>query len=203
MPRVPHTKDGIPAPLPMHRIVRTWWPLALSWLLMAVESPAVSAIVARLAEPQINLAAFGGLVWPLALIIESPILMLLSASTALSKDWDLYLRLRRFTMRAGAVLTALHVLIIFTPPYYTVAVKLIGAPAEIVEPARLGLMVMIPSRLHRILHTAGNDLIAELAGGADRQRGPQPYAWHAGVIGCVAGGLRLHLPATKPGLRLQ
>jgi len=137
-------KDGIPAPLPMRHIVRTWWPLALSWLLMAVESPAVSAIVARLAEPQINLAAFGGLVWPLALIIESPILMLLSASTALSKDWDSYLRLRRFTMRAGAVLTALHVLIIFTPLYYTVAVKLIGAPAEIVEPARLGLMVMIP-----------------------------------------------------------
>jgi len=128
----------------MRHIVRTWWPLALSWLLMAIESPAVSAIVARLAEPQINLAAFGGLVWPLALIIESPILMLLSASTALSKDWDSYLRLHRFTMRAGAVLTALHVLIIFTPLYYTVAVKLIGAPAEIVEPARLGLMVMIP-----------------------------------------------------------
>jgi hypothetical protein len=137
-------KDGVPAPLPMHRIVRTWWPLALSWLLMAVESPAVSAIVARLAEPEINLAAFGGLVWPLALIIESPILMLLSASTALSKDWDSYRRLRRFTMRTGAVLTALHVLITFTPLYHVVAVKLIGAPAEIVEPARRGLMVMIP-----------------------------------------------------------
>jgi len=128
----------------MRRIVQTWWPLALSWLVLAVESPLVSAIVARLAEPEINLAAFGGLVWPLALIIESPILMLLSASTALSKDWDSYLRLRRFTMRAGALLTALHVLIVFTPVYYFVAVQVIGAPAEIVEPARLGLMVMLP-----------------------------------------------------------
>ena len=67
----------------MRRVVRTWWPLAASWLLMASEQPVLSAIVARLAEPEINLAAWGGLVFPLALIIESPIIMLLSASTAL------------------------------------------------------------------------------------------------------------------------
>ena len=137
--------DGsLPAPMPMRQVLRTWWPLAISWLLMAAESPAVSAIVARLSNPEINLAAYGGLMWPLALIIESPILMLLSASTALSKDWDSYRKLRRFTMRAGALLTALHVLIVFTPLYYVVAVRLVGAPAEIVEPARLGLKVMIP-----------------------------------------------------------
>ena len=132
------------APLSMHRIVRTWWPLAASWLLMAIEGPTMSAVVARLAEPEINLAAWGGIVFPIALIVESPIIMLLSASTALSKDWDSYLRLRRFMMRAGALLTALHVLIAFTPLYYVVAVELIGAPAEIIEPARLGLMIMVP-----------------------------------------------------------
>jgi len=133
-----------PAPVPMHRVLQTWWPLALSWLLMAAESPAIGAVVARLAEPEINLAAFGGLVWPLALIIESPIIMLLSASTALSKDWDSYLKVRRFTMVAGALLSALHVLVVFTPLYYFFAVELIGAPAEIVEPARRGLMLMVP-----------------------------------------------------------
>jgi hypothetical protein len=131
-------------PISMRRVVRTWWPLAASWLLMASEQPVLSAIVARLAEPEINLAAWGGLVFPLALIIESPIIMLLSASTALSKDWDSYLRLRRFMMWAGVLLTVLHVLIVFTPLYYVVAVGLVGAPAEIVEPARLGLMIMPP-----------------------------------------------------------
>jgi len=70
--------------------------------------------------------------------------MLLSASTALSSDWSSYLKLRRFMMSAGALLTILHVLIAFTPFYYVVAVSLIGAPAEIVEPARLGLMIMLP-----------------------------------------------------------
>jgi hypothetical protein len=137
-------EGDVRAPLSMRHIVRTWWPLAVSWLLIAVESPLLSAVVARLAEPEINLAAYGGIVWPMALIIESPIIMLLSASTALSRDWDSYLRLRRFMMRTSALLTALHVLIAFTPLYYTVAVKLLGAPAEIIEPAHLGLMILIP-----------------------------------------------------------
>ncbi|MDY7079718.1 MAG: hypothetical protein SXV54_22765 [Chloroflexota bacterium] len=126
----------------MRRIVQTWWPLAASWMLMAVEGPVMSAVVARLADPEIHLAAWGGVVWPLLLIIESPIIMLLSASTALSKDWDSYLRLRRFMMRAGAILTALHVLVAFTPLYYIVVVDIIGAPVEIIEPARVGLMIM-------------------------------------------------------------
>jgi len=128
----------------MRRIVQTWWPLAASWLLMAAELPVLSAVVARLANPEINLAAYGGVVFPLSLIIESPIIMLLSASTALSKDWDSYLKLRRFMMRAGALLTTLHVLIAFTPLYYVVVIGLIGAPTEIIEPARIGLMIMTP-----------------------------------------------------------
>lgn len=128
----------------MRRIVQTWWPLAASWLFMATEGPMMNVVVARLAEPEINLAAWGGIVFPVALVIESPVIMLLSASTALSKDWDSYLKLRRFMMSAGALLTALHVLIAFTPLYYVIAVDLISAPAEIVEPARLGLMIMTP-----------------------------------------------------------
>lgn len=128
----------------MRRIVQTWWPLAASWLFMATEGPMMSAVVARLAEPEINLAAWGGIVFPVALIVESPIIMLLSASTALSKDWDSYLKLRRFMTWAGAALTAIHALIAFTPLYYFVATRLIGAPAEIIEPGRLGLMIMTP-----------------------------------------------------------
>jgi len=128
----------------MRCIVQTWWPLAASWLLMSAEGSAVSAIVARLADPKINLAAYGGIVFPVSLIIESPIIMLLSASTALSRDWDSYLKLNRFMMRAGALLTTLHVLVAFTPLYYVVVVGLIGAPTEIIEPARIGLMIMTP-----------------------------------------------------------
>src|SRR5665811_2234801 len=75
---------------------------------------------------------------------ESPIIMLLAASTALSKDWASYRKLRRFMMVAGAALTALHLLVALTPLYYVVVRGLIGAPAEIIEPARIGLIIMTP-----------------------------------------------------------
>jgi hypothetical protein len=137
-------EGNIREPLAMRRIVQTWWPLAASWLFMAIEGPMMNAVVARLADPEIHLAAWGGVVWSLALLIESPIIMLLSASTALSKDWDSYCRLRRFMMYTSAALTVLHVLVAFTPLYYVVAVKMIGVPAEIVEPGRVGMMIMVP-----------------------------------------------------------
>ena len=126
------------ATLSMGHIVQTWWPLATSWLFMATEGPMMNGFVARLADSTINLAAWGGIVFPIALMIEAPIIMLLSASTALSRDWDAYKKLRRFMMWAGAILTAVHALIAFTPLYYFVATRLIGAPAELVEPARIG-----------------------------------------------------------------
>jgi hypothetical protein len=128
----------------MRRIIRTWWPLAASWMLMAAELPALSAVVARLSDPSINLAAYGGVVFPLALIVESPILMLLSASTALSKDWASYRKIWRFMMATGAVMTGVHVLIAFTPLYYVVVRGILGVPEAIVEPARMGLMIMTP-----------------------------------------------------------
>ena len=130
--------------LPVTTIHKTWWPLAASWLLMAMELPALSAVVARLPNPQINLAAWGGVVFPVSLIIEAPIIMLLAASTALSKDIASYRWLRRFALWTGAVLTLVHILIAFTPLFDLVVVKLIGAPQEILEAARLGLKLMTP-----------------------------------------------------------
>lgn len=130
--------------LSMRRIINTWWPLAASWLLMSIEAPALSAVVARLADPTIHLAAYGGVVFPLALVIESPIIMLLAASTALSRDWASYARIRRFMMITSAGLTALHLLMACTPLYYLVVEGLLHAPKEIVEPARIGLIIMTP-----------------------------------------------------------
>jgi hypothetical protein len=130
--------------LSTRRIFHTWWPLAASWLLMSIELPAISAVVARLANPEVNLAAYGGVIFPLALIIESPIIMLLAASTALSKDWDSFIKIRNFMMVAGAVLTLLHILVAFTPLYYVVVEKILAVPHEIVEPARIGLKIILP-----------------------------------------------------------
>lgn len=133
-----------PSQITLKDIATTWWPLAASWLLMALELPAISAVMARLSRPKINLAAYGGIVFPLALIIEAPVIMLLAASTALSRDWTSYKKIRKFMMVSGAVLTGLHALIAFTPLYYVVTEQIIGSPQEIVQPARIGLMIMLP-----------------------------------------------------------
>lgn len=111
---------------------------------MGLELPFVSAVMARLADPEIHLAAYGGVVFPVALIIEAPIIMLLAASTALSKDENSYWKIHRFTMWAGGLLTALHALLAFTPLFDLVIVQLLNPPAEIVEPARIGFMIMLP-----------------------------------------------------------
>jgi hypothetical protein len=125
-------------------VIHTWWPLALSWLLMAAELPLMSMVVARLRQPEIHLAAYGGVVFPLALLIESPVIMLLAASTALSRDLASFRLLRLFMHLSGLVLTLLHVLVAFTPLYWIVARDLLGAPEEVLPAARLGLMVMTP-----------------------------------------------------------
>jgi hypothetical protein len=130
-------------PLSMRRITQTWWPLAAGWFLMTVEIPFLSAIIARHPEPQINLAAWG-LVFSIALILASPAMMLLSASIALSRDVPNYHKIQRYMWIITFVLTALHATLAFTPLFDIFVVKVLSAPAEIIEPARLGLAIMIP-----------------------------------------------------------
>jgi hypothetical protein len=137
----PHRADIHPVTL--RRILRLWWPLAGSWLLMGVELPLVSAVIARMPDPKIHLAAFSGVVFPIALVIEGPIMMLLAASTALSRDLASYRKLERFMRVSGGTLTALHALVAFTPLYWAVA-HLLKAPPEVAQAARLGLMLMTP-----------------------------------------------------------
>jgi Na+-driven multidrug efflux pump len=76
-----------PQDLTLKRIFVFWVPLAATWLMMSVEGPFLAAIIARLTDPKYNLAAYG-VAFSFALIIEAPIIMIMSASTALVKDWD-------------------------------------------------------------------------------------------------------------------
>jgi Na+-driven multidrug efflux pump len=130
--------------LSTRRILALWWPLASSWLLMGIELPLFTACVARMSAPEVNLAAYGSLVFPIALVIEAPIMMLLAAATALAGDRESWARVRGFMHKASACLTALHVVVAFTPLFDWLAGSLFGVPAEVVEPARLGLRIMTP-----------------------------------------------------------
>jgi hypothetical protein len=125
-------------------VFASWWPLAASWLLMALELPVVSAVVARLDHPSVHLAAYGGIVFPLSMLIEAPIIMLLSASTALSRNREAYRRLERFMFAAGLGLGAVHVLVAATPLFDLVVGTFMHPPEAVRGPARIGLLIMIP-----------------------------------------------------------
>jgi len=111
---------------------------------MGLEGPTLCMVLARLSDAKVHLAAFGGIVFPTALLVEAPIIMMLAASTALSRDRDSYRRLLRFTTYAGAILTAVHCLVAFTPLYDLLVEHVFDSPEEIREPGRLGLRIMIP-----------------------------------------------------------
>lgn len=130
-------------PLTQTRIFWFWMPLAAMWLMMAFEQPAIAAVAARLPDPQRNLAAIG-VTFSLALIVESPIIMLLTAGTALARGKQSYERLLHFTHILGATLMTLHLVIALTPLFGFIVGNLIGAPAEIVEPSRKAFLLMTP-----------------------------------------------------------
>jgi hypothetical protein len=129
---------------PRPRVFEAWWPLAASWLLMGLEVPLISSVIARLPLSTVSLAAYGGVVMPLSLLIEAPIIMLPAASTALARDLPSYRVGSRFMWRTGLALTALHALVAFTPLYDLVVGGLLHAPLEVREPARVGLMIVTP-----------------------------------------------------------
>ena len=132
------------SPLTQRQIAVVWGPLAASWMLMGLELPAVSAIMARLPHATVSLAAYGGVVFPTALLIESPVIMLLAASTAVVRDMPSYRLVRRFMFVLSGSLVALHALVAFTPLFDVLAGTLLAVPAEVREPARLGLRIMLP-----------------------------------------------------------
>ena len=141
--------------LTLGRILRLWWPLAASWLCMGAELPIFTAFVARLPESEVHLAAYGSLVFPIALLVEAPVIMLLAASTALCVDRPSTARVHRFMMLSGAALTLIHLVLCVTPLYGFVARSLLGVPPEVVGPARLGLTIMLPwtwAIAHRRFH---------------------------------------------------
>ena len=72
-----------------------WLPMAATWLMMALEGPFIAAIIARLPNLKINLAAYG-IAFAIGLFLEAPIMMLISASVALVRDRDSFRKLRNF-----------------------------------------------------------------------------------------------------------
>lgn len=124
------------------RIFWLWLPLAVSFTLMMLEGPTVQAAITRLDQSALNLAAFG-LVLSISLIIESPVIMLISTSIALVRDAQSYRMLRTFVIALNLVLTAVTALVAWTPLYGLVVGGILGIPASIQVAARPAFQIML------------------------------------------------------------
>jgi progressive ankylosis protein len=120
-----------------------WAPLAAQWVMMAVEGPFLAAIIARMGDPTFNLAAYG-VAFALAILIESPVIMLMSASTALVEDAASYRRLRNFANLLNAASTAVLLLLLVPAVYGATVGGVLGLPEEVTRLVYGSLWLLLP-----------------------------------------------------------
>jgi hypothetical protein len=120
-----------------------WLPLALQWIMMALEGPFLAAVIARLADPTFNLAAYG-VAFAFAILVEAPVIMLMSASTALVEDARSYRKLRAFARHLNLLSTGLLVLLLIPPVYDLVLRTGVGLPPEVADLVYGALWILLP-----------------------------------------------------------
>ncbi len=124
-------------------VYRLWWPLAATWLMMAVEGPFLAAVIARMADSATNLAAYG-IAYAFGLIAEGPVIMLLSAATRLALGRSDYLRLRAFSIIMCAIVTLLLLLLVSPSIFTPLTSTLLGLSADVARHVHQALWLLLP-----------------------------------------------------------
>lgn len=107
-------------------------PLAVSWMTIVLEVSLVNAFLARGPEPELSLAAYG-VAFSIIMVLHSPVIMLLDVSVALSKNLPAFRSIRRFCLLVGIVVTALSLVLTFTPLCGFVLRRLMNIPPAIAD----------------------------------------------------------------------
>ena len=124
-------------------ITRFWSPLAATWIMMSLEGPLLAALIARLPDPKINLAAYG-VAFSIAILVEAPVMMLMSTATALVRDRDSYRRLRLFTHGLNAAATLPLCLLLVPPVFEALIGRLLNLPPEVADLTYGALWFFVP-----------------------------------------------------------
>lgn len=111
--------------------------------MMSLEGPFIAAIIARLVDPKYNLAAYG-VAFSFALIAEAPVIMMMTASTSLVKDYASLRKLRQFSWILNGITTAVMLLLIIPQIFYFLTLDLIGLPENVARLTHVGIMILLP-----------------------------------------------------------
>ncbi len=124
-------------------ITRLWYPLALTWLMMSIEGPFIVAIIGRMPDPTPNLAAFS-VAFAIAMLVESPIMMLLSAGAALGNNRPQYERLFRFASFLNILLSVVMAFIGIPAVFRTLNQVFWNLPPEVSRLVQGAVWLLIP-----------------------------------------------------------
>ncbi len=129
--------------LSYRQILVFWLPLAFTWMMMSFESPILNSIIASLADPKANLAAYGT-AFAIAILVESPIILMMSASTALVRNRSSLRRLWKFTAMLNVAIT-LVMLVMLIPAVYDYLIRdLAGYPQPVADLVKPALLILLP-----------------------------------------------------------
>ena len=130
-----------PVRIPM--LFRFWLPLQATWLMMALEGPFLAAVIARMPEPKYNLAAFG-IAMALAILVEAPVIMMMSASTALVDSAGNYRRLRSFLWMLNLGITLVMLGLLLTPLWELLVYRAMGLSPRVGQLTWVSLVILLP-----------------------------------------------------------
>jgi progressive ankylosis protein len=111
--------------------------------MMATEGPLIAAVIARLPDAKYNLAAYG-VTFALAILIEAPVIMLMSAATSLVRDRVSFLKLRNFSRALGLGATGLLLIVLIPAVFGWLTGTVIGLPHEVADITYGALWFMLP-----------------------------------------------------------
>ncbi|MCP4293946.1 MAG: hypothetical protein GY780_19115 [bacterium] len=130
-------------PTKLSTLFKFWLPLQSTWLMMAIEGPLLTAVIARMVEPKLNLAAYG-VAYALAIMVEAPVIMMMSAATALADSAENMRRLRNFTWFLNIGITFFMMVLIFSPAWNLVITNWMRLDPEVARLTRGALIIMLP-----------------------------------------------------------
>ena len=111
--------------------------------MMAFEGPFLAAIIARLPDPLYNLAAHGVAV-AFAILVEAPVIMIMTASTVLVTDTSSFRKLRNYTYGLNAAITG-AMLVVVTPAVFRWFFQgIIGLPDDVARLTYGALLILLP-----------------------------------------------------------
>lgn len=122
---------------------RQFYHLAMSDITMALADPFRTIALSRFPFPEVTIAIIS-VIKSVVLCMESPVLTILHASTALSANHKSHIALRRFTLIISILLTIILLFLCYQPIYVWVFSNVFALTAPILETGKIALILIVP-----------------------------------------------------------